>query len=53
MAGAFSAASLFEQAHAAEWEQASRRISHLSAGEAAMDVDFWMTIQQAYTVNSN
>ena len=53
MAGAFSAASLFEQAHAAEWEQASRRISHLSAGEAAMDEDFWMTIQQAYTVNSN
>jgi len=53
MAGAFSAASLFEQAHAAEWEQASRRISHLSAGEAAMDEDFWMTIQQAFTVNSN
>ena len=53
MAGAFSATSLFEQAHAAEWEQASRRISHLSAGEAAMDEDFWMTIQQAYTVNSN
>ena len=53
MAGAFSAASLFEQAHAAEWEQASRRISHLSADEAAMDEDFWMTIQQAYTVNSN
>jgi selenocysteine lyase/cysteine desulfurase len=53
MAGAFSAASLYEQAHAAEWEQASRRISHLSAGEAAMDEDFWMTIQQAYTVNSN
>jgi len=53
MAGAFSAASLFEQAHAAEWEQASRRISHMSAGEAAMDEDFWMTIQQAYTVNSN
>lgn len=53
MAGAFSAASLFEQAHAAEWEQASRRISHLSAGEAAMDEDFWMTIQQGYTVNSN
>jgi len=53
IAGAFSATSLFEQAHAAEWEQASRRISHLSAGEAAMDEDFWMTIQQAYTVNSN
>ena len=53
MAGAFSAASLFEQAHAAEWEQASRRISHLGAVEAAMDEDFWMTIQQAYTVNSN
>ena len=53
MAGAFSAASLFNQVHASEWEQASRKISHLSPEEAAMDEDFWMTIQQAYTVNSN
>lgn len=53
LAGAFSASSLFHETLAAEWEKATGRISHLSAEEAATDEDFWMTIQQAYTVNSN
>jgi selenocysteine lyase/cysteine desulfurase len=53
MAGAFSAHSLFNETHAAEWEKAAQRIEHLTPEKVAMEEDFWMTIQQAYTVNSN
>lgn len=53
LAGAFSANSLFNQAHAASWEAASQRIQGLSPEAAAQDEDYWMVIQQAYTVNSN
>lgn len=53
LAGAFSANSLFNQVHAASWEAAAQRIQHLSPEQAAADEDFWMVIQQAYTVNSN
>lgn len=53
MAGAFSAGSLFDQLHAADLANAAQKISHLTPLEAAQDEDFWMTIQQAYTVNSN
>jgi selenocysteine lyase/cysteine desulfurase len=51
LTGAFSAASLFNQVHAAEWQRAERRISGLTPAQAAEDEDFWMTIQNAYTVN--
>ncbi len=50
-AGAFSAASLFNQLHAAEISTAAKKISHLTAEEAAADEDYWTVIQQAYTVN--
>lgn len=53
LAGAFSANSLFNQAHAASWEAASQRIRGLTPEAAAQDEDYWMVIQQAYTVNSN
>jgi selenocysteine lyase/cysteine desulfurase len=53
LAGAFSANSLFNQAHAASWEAASQRIQELTPEAAAQDEDYWMVIQQAYTVNSN
>lgn len=53
LAGAFSANSLFNQVHAASWEAAAQKIQHLSPEQAAADEDFWMVIQQAYTVNSN
>jgi len=53
LAGAFSANSLFRQAHAAEWEAASTRISHLDPDAAAQDEDYWSVIQRAYTVNPN
>ena len=53
LAGAFSVNSLFNQAHAASWEAASQRIQGLTPEAAAQDEDYWMVIQQAYTVNSN
>lgn len=53
LAGAFSANNLFNQAHAASWEAASQRIQGLTPEAAAQDEDYWMVIQQAYTVNSN
>lgn len=53
LAGAFSANSLFNQLHAASWEQAGARINHLSPEAAAMDEDYWSVIQQSFTVNSN
>lgn len=51
LAGAFGAASLFNQAHAEDWSNASAKIAHLSAEQAATDEDYWATIQRAYTVN--
>ena len=53
LAGAFSAASLFNQLHAEEWRRASKKIDHLDAGQVAMDEDYWSVIQDAYTVNPN
>lgn len=53
LAGAFSANSLFNQAHAASWDAASQKIVGLSPLDAAADEDYWSVIQQAYTVNSN
>src|SRR5271170_351109 len=51
LAGAFSSNSLFRQAHAAEWEAASRAVSGLDAGQAAQNEDFWSVIQRAYSVS--
>ncbi len=53
LAGAYSASSLFNMAHAADFEQAAKRVAHLTNAEIATDEDYWSTIQQAYTVNSN
>lgn len=53
LAGAFSAASLFNQLHAEEWKQASTKIAHLDAGQVAQDEDYWSIIQNAYSVNPN
>jgi selenocysteine lyase/cysteine desulfurase len=53
LAGAFSVNSLFNQAHAADWQAASGRVSHMSADKVAMDEDFWSVIQRAYSVNPN
>lgn len=53
LAGAFSANSLFHQAHAAEWLAASGKISNLNPEQAAQNEDYWSVIQQAYTVNPN
>ncbi|HEY9126147.1 MAG TPA: aminotransferase class V-fold PLP-dependent enzyme [Acidobacteriaceae bacterium] len=51
LTGAFSTSSLFQQAHAAEMEEAARGAAHLDASAAARNEDFWSVIQRAYTVN--
>jgi len=51
LAGAFSAASLFNQLHAEEWKHASKKIEYLDAGQIAQDEDYWSVIQSAYSVN--
>src|ERR1700744_748796 len=53
LAGAFSVNSLFNQAHASEWERASQKISHLTVGQVAEDEDYWSVIQRSFTVNPN
>lgn len=53
LAGAFSAASLFNQVHAEQWKHASKKIDHLSPEQVATDEDYWSTIQNAYSVNPN
>ena len=52
-AGAFSGASLFNQLFAKDFEKAGEAVKHLSAQQLAGDEDYWMMIQQAYTVNPN
>lgn len=53
LAGAFSANSFFNIAHATEWEQAGRKVKNISASELASDEDYWAVIQRAFTVNPN
>jgi selenocysteine lyase/cysteine desulfurase len=53
LAGAFSADSLFHQAHAADFHAAAARIAGLNPFEAAQDEDYWAVIQRAYSVNPN
>jgi selenocysteine lyase/cysteine desulfurase len=51
MAGAFSANSLFNQAHAAEFEHINLLKQDVSAKDLAMDEDYWNIIQQGYTTS--
>ena len=51
LAGAFSASSLFNQAHAADFNAASRAIAHLGPADVAQNEDFWSLIQRSYSVN--
>ena len=51
MAGAFSANSLFNQAHAAEFEHINLLKQNVSAKDLAMDEDYWSIIQQSYTTS--
>ncbi|MEO8174291.1 MAG: aminotransferase class V-fold PLP-dependent enzyme [Sediminibacterium sp.] len=53
LASAFSTSSLFNQLHAASWENASQKIHGLSSEAVAADEDYWSVIQQAYSVDSN
>ncbi len=53
LAGAFSAGSLFNQLHAASFENASRKIQGLSPEAVTADEDYWSVIQQSYSVDSN
>ncbi|MGD0737247.1 MAG: aminotransferase class V-fold PLP-dependent enzyme [Terracidiphilus sp.] len=51
LAGAFSASSLFNQAHAASFNAASRAVAHLGPADVAQNEDFWSVIQRSYSVN--
>jgi selenocysteine lyase/cysteine desulfurase len=51
MAGAFSAESLFNQAHAAEFEHQNILKKDFTAKELATDEDYWSIIQQSYTTS--
>jgi selenocysteine lyase/cysteine desulfurase len=51
LAGAFSTNSLFRQAHAADWNDASAAVSHLDAGAVAQNEDYWSVIQRAFSVS--
>ena len=53
LTGAFSMNSLFNQLHAADFENANQKVALLSSEEIARDEDYWTTIQQAYSVNPN
>ena len=51
MTSAFSATSLFNQVHAAEFQHLNTSKQHLSAKEIASDEDYWSVIQQGYTAS--
>ena len=51
LAGAFSANSLFRQAHASEFEDAARGVADRAPAEVAQNEDYWSVIQRAYSVN--
>jgi len=53
LTGAFSAASLFNQAHAADFELLENIALGKTSEELAGDEDYWSVIQQAYSVNPN
>jgi selenocysteine lyase/cysteine desulfurase len=53
LTGAFSATSLFNQAHAEEWKTAANKVAHLTPAQLAQDEDYWSVIQRSFTVNPN
>jgi selenocysteine lyase/cysteine desulfurase len=53
LTGAFSATSLFNQAHAEEWRKAGTRVANLSPEQIAQDEDFWAVIQRSYSVSDS
>ncbi len=53
LTGVFAGYGFFNELNAASFEEASRKIDHLSPLEAASNEDYWRVIQQGYTVNSN
>ncbi|MCZ2483230.1 aminotransferase class V-fold PLP-dependent enzyme [Aquirufa nivalisilvae] len=50
---AFSASSLFQQAHAADFNKMLETKQHLSPAQLAEDEDFWAFVQQGYTTSPN
>ncbi len=50
-AGAFSSTSLFDLAHASEWESVRKSKQEISPQEMAKDEDYWAMISQAYSVS--
>lgn len=53
LGGAFSVSSLFNEVHAADWQQADARVRHLSPLEVAADEDYWAVIQRAFPASSS
>jgi len=53
LAGAFSVNSLFNQAHAADWAAASKKVDHLSPALVAEDEEYWSVVQRSFSVNPN
>jgi selenocysteine lyase/cysteine desulfurase len=53
LTGAFSATSLFNQAHAEDFRIADSRVAQLTPEQVAQDEDFWGVIQRAYSVSTN
>lgn len=53
LTGAFSATSLFNQAHAADWREAEARVARLTPQQIAEDEDYWGMIQRCYSANTN
>lgn len=51
LTGAFSATSLFNQAHAEDFKRAADKVAHLSPAQVAQDEDFWGVIQRSYTAS--
>lgn len=52
IAGAFSAQSLFNEVHAAEFKRVNHQKKDLTPEELASDEDYWSIIQQAYTTSA-
>ncbi len=53
LTGAFSAHSIFNELHAASFEQANKNILGKTDDQVVSDEDYWSVIQDAYTVNPN
>ncbi|MEO7265504.1 MAG: aminotransferase class V-fold PLP-dependent enzyme [Ferruginibacter sp.] len=53
LTGAFSTHNLFNELHAASFDEANKKMLGKSEQEAVTDEDYWSVIQDAYTVNPN